>query len=433
MIEFGHFENDCQGAYWRGLPSSRCGAVRRLRRFRGTRCRRDAAGRAGSGCFAVAGAHAAGARHPVLRHLSQPAGQNRRPDARQDGSRPRPGRRRDLGKGRPQAPRRDDAAAGRASSGPGHHRVQLISFLETSIDRAALAKPDPGRSPLHRLNRTEYANAIRDLLALDIDAAAFAARPTTKRTGSTTSPTCCASRPRCSNSTCPHRARSPAWRSAIPPSRRRAPSTGCRPIAPRTDHIEGLPLGTRGGIVDPPQLPSRRRIRLPRHSAAEHRRLRARPRVAAQLEISIDGERVFHGAGGRRGRQQDVGHEPGVGQGHAGRSASGRAFRSRPAPASSASRFIRKNSRRVGRAAAAVHPRPGHAEHERHPADRARCRSRGRSQPTGSGDTPSRRRISSAARRRPHRRPNDRVRTRDPDDAGAPRLSAAGQTRTSKP
>jgi cytochrome c5 len=45
----------------------------------------------------------------------------------------------------------------------------FISFLETSLDRAAAGHPNPGRDPLHRLNRSEYANAIRDLLALDID------------------------------------------------------------------------------------------------------------------------------------------------------------------------------------------------------------------------------------------------------------------------
>ena len=45
-------------------------------------------------------------------------------------------------------------------------------FLETEIDRVAAAHPNPGRTePLHRLNRTEYQNAIRDLLALDVDAA----------------------------------------------------------------------------------------------------------------------------------------------------------------------------------------------------------------------------------------------------------------------
>lgn len=42
------------------------------------------------------------------------------------------------------------------------------SFLETELDRAAAAKPNPGKLPaLHRLTRTEYQNAIRDLLALD--------------------------------------------------------------------------------------------------------------------------------------------------------------------------------------------------------------------------------------------------------------------------
>jgi cytochrome c551/c552 len=49
----------------------------------------------------------------------------------------------------------------------------LAAFLETSLDRAAEAKPRPGRTVMHRLNRTEYANAIRDLLALDVDAAAL--------------------------------------------------------------------------------------------------------------------------------------------------------------------------------------------------------------------------------------------------------------------
>ena len=49
----------------------------------------------------------------------------------------------------------------------------LAEFLETSLDRAAAAKPRPGRTVMHRLNRTEYGNAIRDLLALDIDAAAL--------------------------------------------------------------------------------------------------------------------------------------------------------------------------------------------------------------------------------------------------------------------
>ena len=46
----------------------------------------------------------------------------------------------------------------------------VASRLEADIDRVAAANPDPGRtSTVHRLNRTEYRNAIRDLLALDLD------------------------------------------------------------------------------------------------------------------------------------------------------------------------------------------------------------------------------------------------------------------------
>src|SRR5579862_7959025 len=45
----------------------------------------------------------------------------------------------------------------------------FIVSLERSIDKAAMAQPNPGAPSLHRLNRTEYRNAIRDLLGLDID------------------------------------------------------------------------------------------------------------------------------------------------------------------------------------------------------------------------------------------------------------------------
>jgi hypothetical protein len=46
----------------------------------------------------------------------------------------------------------------------------LTEFLEKRLDDAASADPRPGRVAVHRLNRTEYTNAIRDLLELHIDA-----------------------------------------------------------------------------------------------------------------------------------------------------------------------------------------------------------------------------------------------------------------------
>ncbi len=57
---------------------------------------------------------------------------------------------------------------------PDADRRAVLAWLETSLDAAADAHPNPGRTEtLRRLNRTEYQNAVRDLLALDIDAAAL--------------------------------------------------------------------------------------------------------------------------------------------------------------------------------------------------------------------------------------------------------------------
>jgi mono/diheme cytochrome c family protein len=59
----------------------------------------------------------------------------------------------------PTAPRPDEATY-----------AALAAFIETSLDRAAARHPDPGRVPVHRLNRAEYVNAVRDLLGLEVDA-----------------------------------------------------------------------------------------------------------------------------------------------------------------------------------------------------------------------------------------------------------------------
>ena len=46
----------------------------------------------------------------------------------------------------------------------------FLTWLEGELDRGARLNPNPGRTePLHRLNRTEYQNAVRDLLGLGVD------------------------------------------------------------------------------------------------------------------------------------------------------------------------------------------------------------------------------------------------------------------------
>ena len=58
---------------------------------------------------------------------------------------------------------RPDAAAYKA----------VVAALEQELDAASAAKPYPGRVPVHRLNRSEYTNAVRDLLGLEIDGRAL--------------------------------------------------------------------------------------------------------------------------------------------------------------------------------------------------------------------------------------------------------------------
>ena len=61
-----------------------------------------------------------------------------------------------------------DAAGGEDAAGRGDLRLAVVSQLETALDRAAAERPNPGRTDtIRRLTRTEYQNAIRDLLALD--------------------------------------------------------------------------------------------------------------------------------------------------------------------------------------------------------------------------------------------------------------------------
>jgi hypothetical protein len=65
----------------------------------------------------------------------------------------------------PGAPRPDPAAVD-----------SFVAFLEVALDNAAIAIPNLGAVPLHRLNRAEYANAIKDVLGVDVDPAALLPR-----------------------------------------------------------------------------------------------------------------------------------------------------------------------------------------------------------------------------------------------------------------
>jgi hypothetical protein len=124
---------------------------------------------------------------------------------------------------------------------------RLRDWLETEIDRKASGRLNPGSIGLHRLNRTEYSSVINDLLDLEVDTTTLlppddSARGFDNVAGSLTiSPTLLE-----------------AYTTAAARIARMAVGYWKTPtesafIAPgdtsQNEHIEGLPLGTRGGML----------------------------------------------------------------------------------------------------------------------------------------------------------------------------------------
>ena len=178
-------------------------------------------------------------------------------------------------------PRPDDATV-----------TKFTSWLETSLDRAAASRPEPGRSSLHRLNRTEYGNAIHDLLDLDIDAASLL--PADDEANGFDN---IADVLRFSPSLLEQYLSASDKISSLAVG-----DPGITPIslifqaAPDLDqehHIEGLPLGTRGGILIHYNFPLDGeydfRVFLLQNIVGYVTGLE----YPHQLEISIDGKRVF--------------------------------------------------------------------------------------------------------------------------------------------
>src|SRR5688572_5906217 len=124
----------------------------------------------------------------------------------------------------------------------------FAAWLEQSLDAAAAANPDPGRVAVHRLNRTEYASAIEDLLALKIDPAAMLPKDD-EADGFDNIATSLAVSPSFLDQYI-SAARVVTNRALGTPGTK-ATSVTYRP-ARGTDQavrVDGLPLGTRGGLI----------------------------------------------------------------------------------------------------------------------------------------------------------------------------------------
>jgi mono/diheme cytochrome c family protein len=124
----------------------------------------------------------------------------------------------------------------------------VIASLETSLDREAAAHPNPGRTAtIRRLTRTEYQNAIRDLLALDVDVAALlpsddASYGFDNVTVGGLSPTLLdryvSAAEKISRVAVGRPSRSPGGE-----------TIRTQPDLTQEEHLDGLPIGTRGGAV----------------------------------------------------------------------------------------------------------------------------------------------------------------------------------------
>jgi mono/diheme cytochrome c family protein len=124
----------------------------------------------------------------------------------------------------------------------------VVAYLETTLDRAAAAHPNPGRTAtIRRLTRTEYKNAVRDLLAFDVDVSSLL--PSDESSYGFDNVTVTDLSP-----TLLDRYVSAAEKISRVAVGRPSHSPGGETIRVPADvtqeeHLDGLPIGTRGGAV----------------------------------------------------------------------------------------------------------------------------------------------------------------------------------------
>ena len=170
-------------------------------------------------------------------------------------------------------------------------RAALVSWLTGELDAHAAAHPDPGRPLVHRLNRAEYGNAIRDLLDLEIDPASLLPADDSAYGFDNVADVLGVS-PVLLERYLSAAGKVSALAVGDPDSGVASETFRVRQDASQDRHVEGLPIGTVGGMLAHTTLPLDGEYviqpRLFRTNLGAMRGLE----YAHQLEITVDGARV---------------------------------------------------------------------------------------------------------------------------------------------
>jgi hypothetical protein len=170
-------------------------------------------------------------------------------------------------------------------------RAALVSWLTGELDAHAAAHPDPGRPLVHRLNRAEYGNAIRDLLDLEIDPASLLPADDSAYGFDNVADVLGVS-PVLLERYLSAAGKVSALAVGDPDSGVASETFRVRQDASQDRHVEGLPIGTVGGMLAHTTMPLDGEYviqpRLFRTNLGAMRGLE----YAHQLEITVDGARV---------------------------------------------------------------------------------------------------------------------------------------------
>ncbi len=169
--------------------------------------------------------------------------------------------------------------------------LALAEALETRVDRAALVSPNPGSRPFSRLNRAEYARAVKDMLGIDVDVASMLPADTISNGFDNV-----ADSQSFSATLLESYLRAAAKVTALAIGDPEAAATETNYRVPKTAsqlaRVEGAPFGTRGGVSTPHNFPADGDyvFKVELHSNACGV-LFGGPNQGEQIEVSVDGER----------------------------------------------------------------------------------------------------------------------------------------------